>query len=214
MFFGRGLAARALADGGNGSVAATMMAASEALSIRPGIRPTRDRSGECIDEHGRGLSRLGDANEHSLAEIGAYDCQGRHAAPGCRLTARQLWITFGHSRTGASPRRPYSNSRMLGVQAMSENDHTRRSDRRPVRHRAALAAARHRRTGGGISSREPAPRARGLPPRFRLRFAGPDATLPTSVGLALRELVPLPQRLTAPTWVVRRRPADRAHATR
>src|SRR3978361_653510 len=43
---------------------------------------------------------------------------------------------------------------------------------------------------------------RGLPPRFRIRFAGPVTTLPTSVGLSLTDLVPLPQRLTAPTWVV------------
>src|SRR5437763_12317506 len=43
---------------------------------------------------------------------------------------------------------------------------------------------------------------RGLPPRFRLRFAGPVATLPTSVGLKLIDLVPLPQRLSTPTWVV------------
>ena len=46
--------------------------------------------------------------------------------------------------------------------------------------------------------------ARGLPPRFRLGFAGPAATLPTSVGLALGDLVPLPERLddSHPTWVV------------
>lgn len=43
---------------------------------------------------------------------------------------------------------------------------------------------------------------RGLPPRFRLRFAGPAATLPTSVGLTLGDLVPLPEDLHAPTWVV------------
>src|SRR3954468_23030300 len=43
---------------------------------------------------------------------------------------------------------------------------------------------------------------RGLPPRFRLRFAGPATTLPTSVGLSLANLEPLPERLTAPTWVV------------
>jgi len=43
---------------------------------------------------------------------------------------------------------------------------------------------------------------RGLPPRFRLSFAGPVATLPTSVGLALGDLVPLPDQLNAPTWVV------------
>lgn len=44
--------------------------------------------------------------------------------------------------------------------------------------------------------------ARGLPPRFRLRFSGPVATLPTSVGLSIAELEPLPPRLLAPTWVV------------
>jgi transcriptional regulator GlxA family with amidase domain len=43
---------------------------------------------------------------------------------------------------------------------------------------------------------------RGLSPRFRLRFAGPTPTLPTSVGLALVELEPLPERLRVPTWVV------------
>jgi transcriptional regulator GlxA family with amidase domain len=44
--------------------------------------------------------------------------------------------------------------------------------------------------------------ARGLPPRFRLGFAGPAATLPTSVGLALGELNRLPEELDTPTWVV------------
>src|SRR5439155_1338686 len=44
--------------------------------------------------------------------------------------------------------------------------------------------------------------ARGLPPRFRLRFAGPAPSPPTSVGLELAGLLPLPQRLNAPTWVV------------
>jgi transcriptional regulator GlxA family with amidase domain len=44
--------------------------------------------------------------------------------------------------------------------------------------------------------------ARGLPPRFRLRFAGPVASLETSVGLALGRLVPLPEKLATPTWVV------------
>ena len=43
---------------------------------------------------------------------------------------------------------------------------------------------------------------RGLPPRFRLRFAGPVAALPTSVGLTLGDLIPLPERLDSPTWVV------------
>src|SRR4051812_859493 len=44
--------------------------------------------------------------------------------------------------------------------------------------------------------------ARGLPPRFRLGFAGPSPTLPTSVGLALGDLNPLPEELNAPTWIV------------
>src|SRR3954466_7629717 len=43
---------------------------------------------------------------------------------------------------------------------------------------------------------------RGLPPRFRLAFAGPVTTLPTSVGLELGGLVPLPEQLNTPTWVV------------
>ncbi|MEO8379206.1 MAG: helix-turn-helix domain-containing protein [Acidobacteriota bacterium] len=44
--------------------------------------------------------------------------------------------------------------------------------------------------------------ARGLPPRFHLRFAGPMATLATSVGLALGDLASLPEQFDAPTWVV------------
>ncbi len=44
--------------------------------------------------------------------------------------------------------------------------------------------------------------ASGLPPRFQLRFASPTSSVPTSVGVALAELEPLPPRLTAPTWVV------------
>lgn len=43
---------------------------------------------------------------------------------------------------------------------------------------------------------------RGLSPRFRLRFCGPAAAPPSSVGLALADLEPLPERLVAPTWVV------------
>ena len=43
---------------------------------------------------------------------------------------------------------------------------------------------------------------RGQPPRFRLRFTGPVPTPPTSVGLGLLDLLPLPARLSAPTWVV------------
>lgn len=43
---------------------------------------------------------------------------------------------------------------------------------------------------------------RGLPPRFRLRFAGPQVRVTTSVGLGLGELESLPERLSTPTWVV------------
>jgi transcriptional regulator GlxA family with amidase domain len=43
---------------------------------------------------------------------------------------------------------------------------------------------------------------RGLPPRFRLGFAGPVAAVPTSVGLTLGDLAPLPDELSTPTWVV------------
>src|SRR5262249_41622414 len=42
----------------------------------------------------------------------------------------------------------------------------------------------------------------GQPPRFRLRSGSRDATLSPSVGLSLAGLVPLPQRLSVPTWVV------------
>lgn len=44
--------------------------------------------------------------------------------------------------------------------------------------------------------------ARGRPPRFRLRFAGPLASAPSSVGLALADLEPLPTDLSSPTWVI------------
>ena len=43
---------------------------------------------------------------------------------------------------------------------------------------------------------------RGLPHRFRLRFAGPAAPAPTSVGLTVAGLEPMPTELTRPTWVV------------
>jgi transcriptional regulator GlxA family with amidase domain len=43
---------------------------------------------------------------------------------------------------------------------------------------------------------------RGLAPRFRLCFTGPAPTEPTSVGLDLAGLLPLPERLSTPTWVV------------
>jgi transcriptional regulator GlxA family with amidase domain len=43
---------------------------------------------------------------------------------------------------------------------------------------------------------------RGLPPRFRLRFAAPNEAQETSVGLSIAGLEPLPQELAVTTWVV------------
>ncbi len=43
---------------------------------------------------------------------------------------------------------------------------------------------------------------RGMPPRFRLRFAGPVDTAATSVGLSVANLEPLPLALNTRTWVV------------
>jgi transcriptional regulator GlxA family with amidase domain len=43
---------------------------------------------------------------------------------------------------------------------------------------------------------------RNLPPKFRLRFAGPVAETRASVGLTLAGLEPLPRSLASPTWVV------------
>lgn len=46
---------------------------------------------------------------------------------------------------------------------------------------------------------------RGLPPRFRLRYAAPlppGGTLETSVGLSIARLEPLPEELPNPAWVV------------
>jgi transcriptional regulator GlxA family with amidase domain len=43
---------------------------------------------------------------------------------------------------------------------------------------------------------------RGLPPRFRLRFASPSERQDTSVGLAIAGMEPLPAELAPATWVV------------
>lgn len=43
---------------------------------------------------------------------------------------------------------------------------------------------------------------RGESERFRLRFAGPEARINTSVGMPLVELEPLPKELKSPTWVI------------
>lgn len=42
----------------------------------------------------------------------------------------------------------------------------------------------------------------GLPPRFALRFVGPQPQPTSSVGLTLANIAPLPSQLAAPTWVV------------
>ena len=43
---------------------------------------------------------------------------------------------------------------------------------------------------------------RGQPARYRLRFCGPVAAAPSSVGLALAGLAPLPLRLNGPSWLI------------
>ena len=40
------------------------------------------------------------------------------------------------------------------------------------------------------------------PARFRLRYAGPTSSMPTSVGLPIASLEPLPKSLRSPTWVI------------
>lgn len=42
----------------------------------------------------------------------------------------------------------------------------------------------------------------GKGPQFRLRFAGPTASIPTSVGLPISQLEPLPAAFATATWVV------------
>jgi hypothetical protein len=77
-----------------------------------------------------------------------------------------------------------------------------RSDRRPVRDRAALAAARHRRPAEAFRLANQHRGRRGLPPRFRLRFAAPidDAG---HVGRAVdRRPGAAAAGVRRPTWVV------------
>jgi transcriptional regulator GlxA family with amidase domain len=42
----------------------------------------------------------------------------------------------------------------------------------------------------------------GQAPAFQLRFVGPQADAPSSVGASIAQLEPLPQHLAAPSWVV------------
>lgn len=56
---------------------------------------------------------------------------------------------------------------------------------------------------------------RGLPPAFRLRYAGPQPATPSSVGLTLAGLEPLPASLPPSCWVVLLgRPGDAARVLR
>src|ERR1044072_7197579 len=42
----------------------------------------------------------------------------------------------------------------------------------------------------------------GKGPQFRLRFAGPEPEIATSVGLPVTRLESLPERFTTTTWVI------------
>jgi transcriptional regulator GlxA family with amidase domain len=42
----------------------------------------------------------------------------------------------------------------------------------------------------------------GKPPAFRMRFVGPEPSTPSSVGLTLSGLEPLPERVTEASWIV------------
>lgn len=56
---------------------------------------------------------------------------------------------------------------------------------------------------------------RGRPAAFRLRYAGPEPQVASSVGLALAGLEPLPASLQQPTWVVLLgRPGDASEVVR
>lgn len=44
--------------------------------------------------------------------------------------------------------------------------------------------------------------ARGQPPAYRLLFVGPNASTPSSVGLTLANIEPLPAQLASPSWIV------------
>ncbi|WP_284615771.1 GlxA family transcriptional regulator [Aquabacterium humicola] len=56
---------------------------------------------------------------------------------------------------------------------------------------------------------------RGRPAAFRLRYVGPQAEVPSSVGLSLAGIEPLPDTFDAPTWVVLLgRPGEAAQVVR
>src|SRR3954471_22870565 len=105
-------------------------------------------------------------------------CQRTNPAPRCRIVDRHVSITFGQMLTRARSIDVLfvivPHSLLLDIAGPAE---------------AFRLANQHR-------------EHRGLPPRFRLAYAGPVPTLPTSVGLALGNLAPLPEQIRAPTWVV------------
>ena len=102
------------------------------------------------------------------------------AATRCRGSHRQVSITFGHMIASADPRLidvlfvVVPHALLLDIAGPAE---------------AFRLANQHR-------------ERRGLPPRFRLRFAAPNGTQDTSVGLAIAGMEPLPDELRAPTWVI------------
>src|SRR5690349_21518614 len=95
-----------------------------------------------------------------------------------RLAERQVSITFGQMLTRARPIDVLfvilPHSLLLDIAGAAE------AFRLADQHRGRL----------------------GLPPRFTLRFAAPHGQQPTSVGLTIADLEPLPGALDAPTWVV------------
>src|SRR5215468_11024691 len=96
----------------------------------------------------------------------------------CRGGDRQVSITFGHMITRAHPVEILfvivPHSLLLDIAGPAE---------------AFRLANWHR-------------ELRGLPPRFRLRFAAPKEVQDTSVGLSISGLEQLPEELSATTWVV------------
>src|SRR3954471_3699073 len=105
-------------------------------------------------------------------------CQRTNPAPRCRIVDRHVSITFGQMLTRARSIDVLfvivPHSLLLDIAGPAE---------------AFRLANQHR----GL---------RGLPPRFRLRYAAPVAVQDPSVGLSIAGLEPLPQELGAPTWVV------------
>jgi transcriptional regulator GlxA family with amidase domain len=108
----------------------------------------------------------------------------------CRGAHRHEWISCGHGGCAACPRSSYlvhAWVNMIDLLFIIAPHSTLLDIAGPAE--AFSLANLHR-------------AVRGLPPRFRLRFSGPLPTAPSSVGLALAGLEPLPLRLDSPTWVI------------